>query len=261
MGGSLIWITGASSGIGAALAGAVPWEDARVIGVSRKAPPVGEHLQADLAEPSSWRAVGESLRQELAGFDGDRVVFVHAAGTLEPVGFAGEVDTDAYEANVLLNSAAPQVLGHLFLETAKDLTADRHLVMLTSGAAKSVYAGWTSYGAGKAAVDQWVRNAGAEQEIRGGVHVLSIAPGTVATDMQAMLRSTGEDDFPKRQRFIDLHEDGKLTDAGDVARDIWGLLDRGLDNGSVVDLREMAEPAGSGGTAEPAGSGGTAPSG
>ena len=32
------------------------------------------------------------------------------------------------------------------------------------GAAGNVYEGWTSYGAGKAAVDQWVRTAGAEQE-------------------------------------------------------------------------------------------------
>ena len=246
MAASLIWISGASSGIGAALARTVPWEDARVIGVSRGAPPVGERLPADLGDPASWPAVGESFRRELAGFDGDRVVFVHAAGTLEPVGFAGEVDSAAYQANVLLNCAAPQVLGHLFLEAAKDVHADRHLVMLTSGAAKSVYAGWSSYGAGKAAVDQWVRNAGAEQEIRGGVRLLSIAPGTVATDMQARLRQTDEDDFPNRQKFLDLHEAGKLTDPDDVARDIWGLLDRGLDTGAVIDLRELTKSPQSG---------------
>ena len=241
--GALIWITGASSGIGAALAATVPWEDARVIGVSRKAPAVGEHLQADLAEVSSWAQLGESFRRELDGFDGDRVVFMHAAGTLEPVGFAGEVDSGAYQANVLLNSAAPQVLGHLFLAAAREVEAARHLVMLTSGAAKSVYAGWSSYGAGKAAIDQWVRNTAAEQAIRGGVQVLSIAPGTVATDMQARLRQTEEDDFPNRQKFIDLHESGRLTEAEDVARQIWGLLDRDLEDSSVIDLRDLPEPA------------------
>ena len=241
MGGSLIWITGASSGIGAALADRVPWEGARLIGVSRGAPPTGEHLRADLADPSSWAAVGESFRRELSGFAGDRVVFVHAAGTVEPMGFAGEVDTAAYQANVLLNSAAPQVLGHLFLAAARDVTADRALVMLTSGAAKSVYPGWTSYGAGKAAVDQWVRDAGAEQEIRGGVRVMSIAPGTVATDMQAKLRQTDVNDFPSRKKFVDLHEAGKLRSVDEVAGDMWGLLDHDLDNGSVVDLRELTK--------------------
>jgi benzil reductase ((S)-benzoin forming) len=113
--------------------------------------------------------------------------------------------------------------------------------MLTSGAAKSVYPGWTAYGAGKAAIDQWVRNAGAEQEARGGVRVLAVGPGTVDTAMQGRLRETTESDFPKRQKFVDLHESGGLTDPDEVARDIWALLERGLDNGSVVDLRELSK--------------------
>lgn len=237
----LIWITGASSGIGAALARTVPWDGARLVGISRGVPPVGEHLEADLAEPDSWAEVGAAFRRELEGFDGDRVVFVHAAGTIEPLGFAGEVDSAAYQRNVMLNSAAPQVLGHLFLSAARGVQAERHLVMVTSGAAKSTYAGWTSYGAGKAAIDQWVRNAGAEQEIRGGVRVMSIAPGTVDTGMQSQLRETSEEDFPKRQKFLDLHRDGKLTDPDQVARDLWDLLARGLENGSVVDLRDLAD--------------------
>ncbi|MGH9182852.1 MAG: SDR family NAD(P)-dependent oxidoreductase [Acidimicrobiales bacterium] len=241
MGDSLIWISGASSGIGQALARTVPWEGARVIGISRSRPAGIEHVEADLSDPSDWQSVGSSLQRELASFAGRRVVFVHAAGTLEPIGFGGEVDTGAYVGNVILNSAAPQVLGHLFLAAVRDVPASRHLVMLTSGAAKSVYPGWSSYGAGKAAIDQWVRDVGAEQSIRGGVQVLSVAPGTVDTGMQAQLRQTSEDDFPNRQKFVDLYAADRLSDPEEVARGIWGLLDRGLDSGSVVDLRELTE--------------------
>jgi len=237
----LIWISGASGGIGRALAATVPWDNSRVIGISRRPLEGADHVEADLADPSSWPAVGASFEKELDGFDGERVVFVHAAGTIEPLGFAGEVDTAAYTANVVLNSAAPQVLGQLFLAAARDLDAARHLVMLTSGAAKSVYAGWSSYGAGKAAIDQWVRDVGDEQSRRGGVHVLSIAPGTVDTGMQEQLRQSSDDDFPSRQKFLDLHAEGKLADPAEVARQIWSLLARDLDNGSVVDLRELAE--------------------
>jgi NAD(P)-dependent dehydrogenase (short-subunit alcohol dehydrogenase family) len=237
---SLIWISGASSGIGQALAQTVPWE-ARVIGISRGPAEGIEHLEADLSNPSSWPVVGESFRKELASFDGDKVAFIHAAGTAEPIGFAGEVDSDAYSANVVLNSAAPQALGHLFLAAARDVQADRYLVMMTSGAADSVYPGWTVYGAAKSAVDQWVRNAGAEQSTRGGVRVLSIAPGAVDTGLQAQLRETSEEDFPKRQKFIDLHEADKLTPPEEVARDIWSVLERDLENGSVVDLRDLAK--------------------
>lgn len=239
---ALLWISGASNGIGAALAAAVPWEDARTIGISRSRPADGVvHLEADLADPASWAAVGESFRRELEGFDGDHVVFVQAAGTIEPVGFTGEVDGDAYRTNVLLNSAAPQVLGHLFLAAVRDVEADRALVMMTSGAARSVYPGWASYGAAKAATDQWVRDVGAEQQARGGVRVVAVAPGTVDTDMQAMIRRTSEDDFPNRQKFVDLHEGGRLTAPEDVARMIWSLLEGDLASGSVVDLRELAK--------------------
>jgi benzil reductase ((S)-benzoin forming) len=238
---TLIWISGASGGIGQALARTVPWGPARVIGIGRT--PLGgiEHVAADLSDPAAWPVVGESFRRELDGFDGERVVFVHAAATLDPMGFVGEVDADTYARNVLLNSASPQVLGHMFVAAARDVPAKRNLVILTSGAARTVYPGWSSYGAAKAAVDQWVRNVGAEQSSRGGVQVMAIAPGTVDTAMQSVLRRTSADDFPSRQKFVDLHADGKLSDPDAVARDIWGLVDRGLDNGSVVDLRDLAK--------------------
>jgi len=237
---SLIWISGASGGIGQALARTVPWDSARVIGISRTPLEGIEHLEADLSDPASWPAVGASFRRELDGFAGERVVFVHAAGTLDPMGFVGEVDTDTYVRNVLLNSASPQVLGQMFVAAVRDVAARRHLVMLTSGAARSVYPGWSSYGAAKASVDQWVRNVGAEQSSRGGVNVTAIAPGTVDTGMQSLLRQTRVEDFPSRQKFVDLHTAGKLADPDAVARDIWGTLDRGLDNGAVLDLRDLA---------------------
>ncbi len=239
---ALVWISGASSGIGRALVASVPWPGARIIGINRRPAAGTEHIEADLSDPGSWPVVGGSFRRELADFAGGRVVFIHAAGAVDPVGFAGEVDTDAYAAGVLLNSAAPQVLGHLFLAAARRVDADRHLIMLTSGAARSPYAGWTAYGAAKAAIDQWVRNAGAEQSIRGGVQVLAVAPGTVDTAMQGALRDTTEDDFPSRQKFVDLHRDGKLARVDEVAAKIWRLLDAGLDNGSVVDLRQLQLP-------------------
>jgi NAD(P)-dependent dehydrogenase (short-subunit alcohol dehydrogenase family) len=214
-----------------------------VIGVSRE-PPAGtiEHLRADLADPSAWSLVGASFRRELDGFTGEHVAFIHAAGVNVPIGFAGEVDSDAYLRNVVVNSAAPQVLGQLFLAAVQSLDARRYLIMLTSGAAQSVYPGWSSYGAAKAAIDQWVRNVGAEQAQRGGVQVLSVAPGTVDTVFQQQLRDTLETDFPSRQKFLDLYKQGRLSDPQDVAGQIWALTSLDLDNGSVIDLRKLDIP-------------------
>lgn len=237
---SLVFISGASGGIGLGLARAVPFPDARVVDISRRGAAGFEHVAADLSDPAGWRTVGDLFRREVAGFQGERVVFVHSAGTLDPIGFAAEVDAEAYTRNVLLNSAAPQVLGAAFLAASRDTEAACHLVMISSGAARNIYEGWSSYGAGKAAVDQWVRIAGAEEERRGGrCRVLAVAPGIVATAMQEQIRRTPLAAFPDLERFVAYHEEGQLRDPDEVAGAIWALLDRGLDNGAVVDLREL----------------------
>lgn len=241
---SLVWITGASSGIGRALVESVPWAGARVIGIGRRPVDGIEHLQADLADSGSWPALGGAMRSELSGFLGKRVVFIHSAGTLDPIGFAADVDPEAYQAGLMLNGVASQVLGQQFLSAAAGVTARRTLVMVSSGAAQKVYPGWSGYGASKAAMDQWVRIAGAEQRIRGGVSVFGVAPGVVDTPMQSRVRQADEDQFPSLQRFVDLHENGQLVPPPDVASWIWGMVESGEENGSIVDLRARMEAAG-----------------
>jgi benzil reductase ((S)-benzoin forming) len=241
---TLVIVTGGSAGLGRALLAAAP-PGARRIDVSRSGPGPDDaladvhHLAADLADPASWERVGRELGREIAGEAWERVSVLHSAGTLDPIGFAGEVDGDAYTENVLLNSAAGQVLGHHLLAAMRELDARRELVMLSSGAARTAYPGWSSYGAAKAATDQWVRAVGAEQAIRGGVRVLAVAPGVVGTAMQATIRETDERDFPPVDRFRRLHEDDQLEEPDEVARRLWALLDDDEPpTGSVVDLRD-----------------------
>ena len=239
---NLIFVSGASSGIGLALVRAVPFDDARTIDISRRGGSGCEHFAADLADPDEWRRVDGLFDREIPGFTGERVVFVHSAGTLDPMGYAGEVDAAKYARNVLLNSASPQVLGDAFLRAVGKGSAQAWLIFISSGAASSVYEGWTSYGAGKAAVDQWVRTAGAEQESRGGrCRVLSVAPGVVATAMQEQIRATPSGGFPELEKFVALHRGGELRDPAEVARELWALIDRELANGAVLDLRDPAD--------------------
>ena len=244
MPGSLVIVSGASSGIGLAMVRSVPWPGARVIDISRRGAPGLEHLAADLADPRQWERVTSLFAREIEGFAGERVVFVHAAGTLEPIGFAGEVDAAAYRRAVLLGAACPQVLGDAFLRSARKTRADCRLLLITSGAAHSVYPGWSAYGAGKAAIDQWVRTAGAEQARRGDrVRVMAVAPGIVATAMQDQIRVTPAGDFPDVARFVEFFDSGQLRDPREVAAEIWALLGRELPNGAVVDLRDLEAPA------------------
>src|SRR5918994_7069760 len=130
----LVIITGASSGTGLALARSVPFP-ATVVDISRSGPQDQsiQHISADLSDPGTWQNVGSELGRLIAVNDPNRVVFIHAAGTITPIGFAGEVETASYASNVLVNSAAGQVLGHLFLEAVHDREGVFDLVMISSG--------------------------------------------------------------------------------------------------------------------------------
>jgi NAD(P)-dependent dehydrogenase (short-subunit alcohol dehydrogenase family) len=238
---SVVIITGGSSGLGLALAGSVPFP-ARVVDISRSGPPEGsaiEHIAADLADVASWGEVSRQIADIIESENPARAVFIHAAGTLDPIGFAGEVEFEPYVNNIVLNSAAGQALGHGFLSAVRGRPGTHDLVMISSGAASNDYPGWSSYGAGKAALDQWVRYVGAEQNLRGGVRVVAIAPGVMDTDMQAAIRAMSEDEFPRVQRFRDLHEEGKLVKPEGAAHRLWMAVESGLDPGTVLDLRDL----------------------
>ncbi len=236
----LLLVTGGSSGIGRAMLATAP-EGAHGVTISRRsADEVARgHIAADLADPSSWARVGDVIDALATEREWDRITFVQAAGTISPIGFAGEVDPERYTANVLLNAAAPPALGHRFLAAVSHLHARRELVLISSGAAGRDYRGWSSYGAAKAGIDRWVSTVGAEQEVRGGIRVLSVAPGVVDTDMQSTVRSTDPRDFPDLDRFEALHRDGRLVDPEDAARSLWEVIDDPqVVTGSVLDLRD-----------------------
>ncbi|TDD59652.1 SDR family oxidoreductase [Kribbella antibiotica] len=238
---ALVWISGASAGLGAALAATIPFEYVEMIDISRRGGAVGaRHVSVDLADPASWSAVAADFDGQLADFTGDAVVFIHCAATLTPLGSADRVDTGEYTRNVLLNSACAQVLGHAFLAAVAGMSCEQHLIMVSSGAAQRPHEGESSYGAGKAAIDQWVRTVGLEQERRvPGCRVLSVSPGAVDTAMQAELRASSDVQVPEVSRFRQLEADGQLAKPEDVARTIWSLLDRNLPNGAVLHVRDV----------------------
>lgn len=242
----LTMITGASSGIGAELAKQAEAAGHVVATVSRRPGP-GQHLAADLSDPAAWSEVGDWIAELVESESWQRVVFIHNAGTLDPVGFAGEVDSDAYVQNVLLNSASPQVIGDRFIAIAERAGVTAQFQVISSGAGKRPFLGWSSYCAGKAAADMWVRAAGLERaERNSNVTVVSCGPGVVDTDMQALIRSQDERSFPLVEQFQGM--ESQLASPADVAAKLLALAatDAGgsvgsmtLENGAVIDVSQF----------------------
>jgi benzil reductase ((S)-benzoin forming) len=103
------------------------------------------------------------------------------------------------------------------------------LVNVSSGAATRPYVGWAAYGGAKAAVEM-ITEVVAREEHASGLRAYALSPGLVDTDMQALIRSTPEKDFPSVGRFRQVHEDGSFNSPAWVTRFI---LDR-LVNGAAV---------------------------
>lgn len=233
-------LTGHTHGLGAALADALLAREVRVFGLSRGRAPERAALQqvaldlADSAALATWLA-GDTLSEFLAG--AGQVMLINNAGTLGPVKPPGRQSASALAQAVALNVAAPLMLADALI-AASPAAHDRRIAHVSSGAARTPYAGWSVYCATKAALDQHARAAALDAPA--GCRIVSVAPGVIDTAMQAQIRATPDSDFPNRARFETLQRDGSLWSPADAAaRFVDHLLSPQFGDEAVVDLRTL----------------------
>lgn len=228
-------LTGASRGLGAALAFGLAQQGTHLITVSRNLHPdlarhalshgctLDEH-SVDLSHPASAQAAATRV---FAGMprNAQRYVLINNAGTLGPVGAVGLQQAEAIAAALNLNVTAAMVFTGHFLHATRGLTANRRILHISSGAGRSPVGGWSVYCSSKAALDMHARAVNAEQGSH-GARIVSLAPGVIDTDMQAEIRATPAEDFPSLPRFQTLHAEGQLASPPAVASRILTYLER-----------------------------------
>jgi benzil reductase ((S)-benzoin forming) len=230
----VVWISGASSGIGAALARAAA-PGSRLIGISRRPSARGESLTADLSRPEDWSRVGRHIEGVLEKDRPEQAMLLHFAGVATPLGPAATADSDAYRDAVLVNSAAGQVLGTLFLAACHRLDIRSTVLMCSSPAAAIARAGLTHYSAGKAALEQWARTAALEQaSLSRPGQVFSVVPYGVDTPLLRATMEAPADEVPLGELFRTAAAEGRLADPEVTAGEIWRLVEEGAEPGSAV---------------------------
>lgn len=225
---TIIWISGATQGIGLELARHCPYEGATIINISRREHPDYESIVIDLTDPSTWARVTEDFERRLEGFTGKRAIFIHNA-FWHRWAYAGEGDPHDQFREVMANVASPLVLGEAFLRASRgavDAGAEVGLLQMSSGSARLIYPGMACYGAAKASMEQWVRNVRAEIAHRGkGPWVISVRPGFVDTPSARDMGGIAVEDMPWAEAVAESLEsrDGVL-EADDCAKQIWAAL-------------------------------------
>ena len=221
---TIVWITGATQGLGSGLARTCPHANAHVINLSRSPHPDLENVTFDLTRPDTWSSVRESFRRHLAGFTGSRAVFIHNAYYNSGTGFAGEVDEEQYYNAVMGNAAAPLVLADWFLREVKP-GYESGLVLISSAAARMPFEGNSVYGAAKAGVEQWVRVVRRERARRGtGPWVVAVRPGFVDSPSLRKVAALDPHNYPISPAIREGIDNGETLTPDEAARQIWAAL-------------------------------------
>lgn len=243
-------ITGASKGLGAAIAKVCLRTSDHCILVSRTAHPEMEEMadqsgmkltfiSMDLNETEKLPSL---VNEILAAVDETSdIYFINNAGVIEPIKPVGNLGKVNLETSMRVNFMAPIVLADEFVKQTKDWNRKKVMVNISSGAAKNPYHGWAAYCSTKAGLEMFTRVAGLEQgKVSFPTSLISFSPGVMDTEMQETIRSADERDFSDRDKFHDYKEKGMLRSPEFVAEKLLKLLEvEDLENGKFYDIKNL----------------------
>ncbi|MFC9488597.1 SDR family NAD(P)-dependent oxidoreductase [Streptomyces hydrogenans] len=191
-------VTGGSSGIGRAIAGALAGAGARVVVLARKEP----ELAATVAEltaaggEAAWVSADLSTRDGIragaeaaAGVFGEPDVLVNCAGiNLRPP--FGELGEEVWDTTMTVNLEAPFLLGQRFGPGMAERGYGR-IIHVTSQQAHRAFVQSGAYGVSKGALESLARSQ-AEAWSPYGVTANTLVPGFVMTPLNQRLSSDPE---------------------------------------------------------------------
>lgn len=214
---NLVLITGASQGIGRAIAMRVTQDGYRVINLDQKAPKSlldGEIYHAiDLMDP---KAIAELLPQIQRQTPVVRLI--NNAGFIRP-GALENASIDDFEAVMALNLRAPMLLAQQLLPQMRKAQFGR-IISIASRAALGKEER-TVYAASKAGLLGMTRTWALEMA-QFGVTVNAVGPGPIATELFA---SGNPPDHPKTIKIIQNIPVQRMGEPEDVAHAVASLLD------------------------------------
>ena len=236
-------VTGASRGLGRAMAEQLLQPGHVVLGLSRQTPPAPPGLEqwpCDLADPM---AAAARLQAWLEALDGGRfasAALINNAAMLTAPKPLRDADAAALSAAVRIGLEAPLLLTAAFLRATRGWTADKRVLHISSGLGRRAMAAQGPYCAVKAALDHLARAQALEEAtLPHGARVVSLAPGVIDTDMQVQLRGADPAGFPDHAAFVQMKAAGRLDTPAAAAAKVLAYLQR-ADFGAqpVADVRD-----------------------
>lgn len=227
-----LFVTGASSGIGAAFLAQVPADVNEPKTFSRRRAD-GDWTEVDLGHPRQWPTVWAVVDEALDDEAPDHAIFFHCSGTGDPIGRAVDIDPYEYATVVTLNAASGPSLGQAFLRSCHQRGIRATLVITSSPAAHKDVTGMAQYCSSKDGMEHWARIVAMEQHADSGNRVMTVVPYAVLTEVTRSVMTRDPEEVPLVNYFRQVEAAGEFSSPETCAQQIWRVIADGA-NGDIV---------------------------
>jgi NAD(P)-dependent dehydrogenase (short-subunit alcohol dehydrogenase family) len=247
---SLYILTGASRGMGLAMAEQLLQKGNALLCISRHANP-DLALAAQKADVplTQWthdladtEGVSERLRDWLQNqnpADFACASLINNAGVIPPIAPLRQSQPAELALALRVGLEAPMALSAAFLGATQAWPVARKVLNISSGLGRYPMASQAAYCAAKAGMDHFTRCLALDEALyANGAKVCTLAPGVIDTDMQVQMRGAAGEAFPDQSKFLQLKAQGQLSSPAQAAQQVLRFLARpDFGNEPVADVR------------------------
>lgn len=214
------FITGTSKGLGKAITEQLLKDDNNfVFGYSRNNVITHKNYYHKLIDLNNLEALKKIQFPVLN--NPEKVVLINNAGSVGDINHVGEIDNDQIIACYNINLIAPAIITNNFVSAYKNISNEKLIINISSGAGKSAIDGWSTYCSAKSGIDMFSKVFAEEIKIdKTNFKVLSLAPGIIDTGMQVQIRNSKVNGFSNLDRFIEYKKNGDLASAEETANKV-----------------------------------------
>ncbi|MGG1399831.1 (S)-benzoin forming benzil reductase [Bacillus salipaludis] len=245
-------ITGASKGLGEAIAKRLLMEEIAVISVSRTENEEIKQLAAEKGSYYKHYSCNLSLEEEVQEIfmlithniflkNPEEIFLFNNAGMIEPIHTVGNLDQTPIIRNIDVNLISPILITNLFLKKARQANTSLQVINITSGAAVRSIEGWSVYCSAKAGLNMFTQTVALEQAAAKSTHkIYALSPGIMDTKMQETIRSSSNESFKELERFKEFKEKSMLLPPEKVANALVDLALSGeAETGRIYNVNDL----------------------
>lgn len=245
-------VTGATRGLGEAIASGLVEKGAGLINISRRD---NENLKAmatgagvtysfhpcDLTSAADTEQVFREVGASVFSSGADTIYVIQNAGLVTPINPSGQVDAGSLEASVHVNLLAPMIVLNEMISASEGKSGQMLIVNVSSGAGSRPVYGWSTYCSTKAGLNMLTETVSLELSTSGRDHkVISFSPGVMDTDMQGEIRSSSQEAFVEVEKFKRYKEEGTLRSAKTVADALVNLItETEVESGNLYHINDL----------------------